>query len=190
MADEGDAGVPVTVFRSWENWNTRTHSTVQYVGLDDGKKPKSNQDGEDDEDEDEIDTDNRALVRRSSQFRTPITGEEKEQDRSEMTGEEELHLSVRDQIAPSTSSLPSPGQVTIRGSVSLQPRSIRLDDYWRISDKVSEYCVFPSRRNIALHDLMCDYKDELKCRQYESYHSFYDGLKKTAVQPVSEYQCR
>ena len=52
MANEGEVGVPATVFRSWENWNTRTHSTVQYVGLDDGKKLKGNQE-EDDEDEDE-----------------------------------------------------------------------------------------------------------------------------------------
>ena len=189
MANEGEVGVPATVFRSWENWNTRTHSTVQYVGLDDGKKLKGNQE-EDDEDEDEVDTDNRSSLRRSSQLRTPIIGEEKDQDRSEITGDEDLRLSVRDQVAPSNGSLPSPGQVTIRGSVSLRPRSIRLDDYWRVSDKVSEYCVFPSHRNIALHDLTYDCKDQLNCRQYESYHSYYDELKKTAVQPVSEYQCK
>ena len=80
MANEGEVGVPATVFRSWENWNTRTHSTVQYVGLDDGKKLKGNQE-EDDEDEDEVDTDNRSSLRRSSQLRTPIIGEEKDQDR-------------------------------------------------------------------------------------------------------------
>lgn len=85
MANEGEVGVPATVFRSWENWNTRTHSTVQYVGLDDGKKLKGNQE-EDDEDEDEVDTDNRSSLRRSSQLRTPIIGEEKDQDRSEITG--------------------------------------------------------------------------------------------------------
>ena len=154
MVNEGDPVVPPTEFRSWENWNTRTHSTVQYVGLDDGRKPKGGQEGEDEDEDDEGDTDSHTGLRRSSQFRTPINGDEKEQEQSEVTGEEDLHLSVRDQIAPSNSSLPSPGQGTNRGSVSLRPRSIRVDDYWRVSDKVSEYCVFPPNRNIGLHDLM------------------------------------
>ena len=34
---DNNAMAPQQEFRSWENWNTRTQSTVQYVGLDSSK---------------------------------------------------------------------------------------------------------------------------------------------------------
>ena len=81
--------------KTWENWNARTGSTVQYVGFNNDGKQKQKQvqaQVQEEEDDDEMDTLQLAdLSKQLSVSRTPQGNEERSGNVSARGGEEEMN---------------------------------------------------------------------------------------------------
>lgn len=147
---DNNAMAPQQEFRSWENWNTRTQSTVQYVGLDSSKKNKNPNPVQDDDDDDEGDGEGDGLG--SSMFRRSMVFDGKDAEKLESVDEDGIRRSLRDVPSANISSSPSNC-----ASMAYHQHLVSLDEYRRMGDNLDEYCVFRSNRTIGIHDYMYVY---------------------------------
>lgn len=146
---DNDAATPQQEFRSWENWNTRTQPTVQYVGLESGKKSKNPNPVQDDDDDDEGEGDGDGGLG-SSVFRRSMVFDGKDAEKMDSIEEDGIRRSLRDGV-PSTNLSASASN---RASVTYHQHPVSLDEYRRMGDNLDEYCVFHSDRAIGIHDYM------------------------------------
>ena len=89
--DEATPNKPAAV-KTWENWDTRTGSTVQYVGFNNDGKQKAQKHVQEEEDDDEMDTLQLAeLAKQFASSRTPQGNEERSGNVSARGGDEEMN---------------------------------------------------------------------------------------------------
>ena len=182
---DNDAAAPQQEFRSWENWNTRTQPTVQYVGLENSKKNKNPKPVQDDDDDDEGDGDGDGFG--SSVFRRSMVFDGKDAEKMDSIVEEDgVRRSLRDGVPSANLS----SSASNRASMTYHQRPVSLDEYRRMGDNLDEYCVFHSDRAIGIHDYMFICLSLPNHRKYESYHAYPTTLKEQALQKTSEYECR
>ena len=163
MSEDSTPSTPVKL-RFWENWNARTRSTVQYVGLDESESARSRP-LPGDEDEDEDDGDDMISV---GDGRVPNHGHQS--SRASHTAE---RSSYRDDERESLNSL------------HLLDKEKRLSERSSYHDSkeedaaVNPFCVFPSYRNMQIRDLV----------YYDNYYNYPNTLKQSALETSENYQC-
>lgn len=163
MSEDSTPSTPVKL-RFWENWNARTRSTVQYVGLDESESARNRSlPGDEDEDEDDGDDstsvgDSRGPSHMHLSLRTPHTAE---------------RLSYRDDERESLNSLH-----LLDKEKRLSERSSHRDSK-KEDVAVNQFCVFPSYRNMQIRDLV----------YYDNYYNYPDMLKQSALETSEEYRC-
>ena len=123
----------------WENWNTRTQSTVQYVGYENHKEVKA----EDDDDEDMDQTPNTERSSLKSRLAPSLQS-------SYMEDDEEMHRLIEQEeemIKESGKEVEGSRRQSVRASTN-------IDSFFRAKENTNQFCVFQSKNNTSLRDMM------------------------------------
>lgn len=136
QVDEATDSTPVTKPIFWENWNTRTQSTVQYVGYENQKGVKAEE-----EEDDETDLN---VERSTPKLKSTPLWQEDEVDEDEDT--HRLMLQEEEMLKAKGRSY---------GSSARPNRQVNVgSDFSQWKDDASQFCVFPERKNTMLRELM------------------------------------
>ena len=120
----------------WENWNTRTQSTVQYVGYENQKEVKA-------EDDDMDQTPNTERSSLKSRLAPSLQS-------SYMEDDEEMHRLIEQEeemIKESGKEVEGSRRQSVRASTN-------IDSFFRAKENTNQFCVFQSKNNTSLRDMM------------------------------------
>lgn len=133
-----DASASTSKPKLWENWNTRTQSTVQYVGYENQKEMKT-------EDEDDEDIDQTPNTERSS-----LKNRLAPSLQSGYMEDEEMHRLIEQEeemIKESGKEVEGSRRQSVRASTN-------IDSFFRAKENTNQFCVFQNKNNTSLRDMM------------------------------------
>ena len=137
QVDEASDATPVAKPIFWENWNTRTQSTVQYVGYDNQKGVKAEEEEEEDADV--------AVEKPTPRLKTTPPAQEDE----EVEDEEEHRLLLQEEEM-----LKGNGRSYVSSTRQSRRVNVCSDSFFQLKDDANQFCVFPTRKNTMLRELM------------------------------------